>query len=181
MKNILIFVASNSKHSFTEEILKEIALELNSMSEGEFFIDTISIRALNILNCEGCANCFLTGSCKLDRYDDMLMVKEKFLKSDTIVFASPVYANHIPGIAKNLLDRISCWIHILRLAGKDGIIITTASRMNIGQANNYLQMFFAGLGVSINRSINIINKEQNRVNYISKAIYNTIINMLYFI
>ncbi|MDO5649466.1 MAG: flavodoxin family protein [Gallicola sp.] len=179
MKNVLIFIGSNSNHSFTEEILNEIASELDLLAKGKLNIKIINIRDINILNCEGCVYCFTTGNCKLDKLDELSKVKEMFLKSDTIIFAAPVYANYIPGITKNFLDRLAYWIHILRLAGKKGIIITTSSRKNIGQANTYLQMFFTGMGVCVQRAINIINRKQNRVKYLSEVIFDDITNHTY--
>lgn len=150
MKNIFIYIGSprgnnsNTVH-FAEEVLKKVASKSDENVKYEIFTP----KNVNIKNCLGCSNCFKKASCDLDKDDDMKMLKEKMIKADFIIFGSPVYAHNITSDMKQFIDRISYWFHIMRLAGKPGVILTTTSSNGSDFVHNYLYKIMTFLGIKV--------------------------------
>lgn len=59
-----------------------------------------------ISHCRGCFSCWGTspGKCVID--DDMKELLEKFIESDIVVFATPVYVDNVTGVTKQFMDRL---------------------------------------------------------------------------
>lgn len=104
---------------------------------------------LKINFCRSCSNCFKQGICPLSGTDDVEMLKEKFLTSDIIFFGTPVYSADISGVARCLLDRISCWVHRFELAGKIVAVFSTASSNHAQETADRLKMFFEYMGAAV--------------------------------
>ncbi len=66
----------------------------------------VELAQKNIHNCIGCGNCFYKtpGRCVFD--DDMTGLIKRFLHSDYVIFATPVYMDNITGVMKNFIDRL---------------------------------------------------------------------------
>ena len=111
--------------------------------------EIVQLSDITIEMCLGCRKCFEVGHCPLDDLDDMKIIKEKMLQSDIILFASPVYAHNLSGIMKNFLDRITYWIHLMRLHNKLGIVVASTSQSGGQTVTNYLKMFLTWLGVNV--------------------------------
>lgn len=69
----------------------------------------------------GCGNCFKTGNCPLK--DDISKIKGKFLKSTTIILATPIYMSHVSSKMKILIERLSNWTHLFPLVGNKCISV----------------------------------------------------------
>ena len=85
----------------------------------------IALADKNIQYCLGCSTCVnnLKEYCVID--DDMREIYEEMKKADKIVIATPIYMNHIPGILKNVIDRLNPYSsHDELLKGKKVYIIT---------------------------------------------------------
>jgi multimeric flavodoxin WrbA len=67
--------------------------------------ECIFLAEKDIKPCKGCFGCWIRtpGECPAD--DDMPELLDKILKSDIIVYASPVYVGSVTGLMKNFLDR----------------------------------------------------------------------------
>jgi len=116
--------------------------------------EIVQLSDITIEMCLGCRKCFEVGHCPLDDLDDMKIIKEKMLQSDIILFASPVYAHNLSGIMKNFLDRITYWIHLMRLHNKLGIVVVSTSQSGGQTVTNYLKMFLTWLGVNVILDLN---------------------------
>lgn len=145
MKKIVAVVASNNKSSITKELLEQINKNLNE----EYEMEIIFLANEGISYCEGCCNCFRYGACKLDKNDSMEKIKKKLLEGDYIILASPVYLNDYTGIMKSLIDRLSYWCHLLRLAGKLGFVIAVTGRSGGDEVASYLEYFATSLGIKV--------------------------------
>jgi multimeric flavodoxin WrbA len=68
---------------------------------GNFFLVKYKIN-----HCLGCFSCWekTPGKCVIK--DDMEMLIEKFISSNVVVIATPVYVDNITGITKNFMDRL---------------------------------------------------------------------------
>mgnify|MGYP005834602521 CR=1 FL=1 len=67
-------------------------------------VDLQEIRSLNVRPCTGCFRCWRgDGTCVLA--DDMTALLAQVVASDTLVLATPLYVDHIPGPLKTIVDR----------------------------------------------------------------------------
>lgn len=118
---------------------------------------TYSIYTLNdvkIEQCKGCLSCFGKTEHCINRSDDMMKLEQEMINSDLILFGSPVYMHNISGGMKTFIDRISYWSHILKLIGKLGVTLSTATSNGNLFVNSYLQkiMIYMGMSVAANMS-----------------------------
>jgi multimeric flavodoxin WrbA len=67
---------------------------------------TESIRLIdrNVQPCTTCTKCFVDGICPIE--DDMPLLIQKFLDSDIVVFAAPLYMDMVSGLTKIFIDRL---------------------------------------------------------------------------
>lgn len=69
-------------------------------------IEHIFLAKKNIRFCLGCQSCifFNHGECVIK--DDMQLLKNKFIESDIVIIATPVYIDDMTSIMKNFIDRL---------------------------------------------------------------------------
>jgi len=72
----------------------------------EVTVDELHVVNLNINPCKGCFTCWRGTPGECCQKDDMAMVFEKQKAADVIVWCFPLYVYSVPGILKNLLDRM---------------------------------------------------------------------------
>lgn len=82
-----------------------------------------------------------------DGQDDQLhVIAKKIIQSDFFILASPVYAHAVSGDTKNLIDRLSYWSHIMRLAGKGSAVFSTNMSNGHDTVINYLEKVLTSFG-----------------------------------
>jgi len=86
-------------------------------------VEVVSLHKLNINDCKGCWQCWLsgTGKCVYSDKDDVKELYDKLNEADLIVFAFPLYAGGIPGILKNFFDRGVIQLHPFMVEGLHAI------------------------------------------------------------
>lgn len=156
MKNIFVYIGSRSgifsnTLRFTNMILDKVA---------KLAVDKINIEIYHpensyIKRCIGCASCFNSGMCTLDSQDDMEILKKKMLEADFIIFATPIYAANVTGDMKIFFDRISYWMHLMRLCGKPFIGLTTSVGNGTSFVLNYLHTVASFLGLNTVAKFNV--------------------------
>jgi len=69
-------------------------------------VENIFLVKKHIEHCLGCSNCWVKtpGRCIIN--DDMKELLEKFISSDIVGFATPIYFDSVTGIMKNFIDRL---------------------------------------------------------------------------
>ena len=77
--------------------------------------------------------------------------------ADVVAFASPVYAHSLTGLMKNFIDRISYWLHILKLTGKYGIVVSVSNSNGNVFVDDYLSKMMEFLGVSVIEKVDYSN------------------------
>lgn len=144
---VLAYVGSyRNNKSLSLKITKFLMDELSCYDKNlEFKI--LMPAQLNIRNCIGCTNCFLTGDCAF--VDDINLVINEMSSSDLIILVSPVYFHQVSGNVKTLIDRMSYLAHTLRYTGKLGISISVSDTNGNKQVNEYLREVLESLGMSI--------------------------------
>lgn len=151
----------------------ERLIQYNNIFSDENFIHYAKNSSIEI--CLGCTSCFYHGTCPYDSKDDITLIKEHMLNSDVIIWITPVYLSNVSGIMKNFIDRICEWLHILRLSGKLGVIITFSEGSGYNTAGTYLQTILNSMGCKVigkydfiqsqntKQKFNIISKIQSRI------------------
>jgi len=106
---------------------------------------------VNIKPCTGCWGCVYKGydHCPLDREDDMSLLKDNMLNADIIIWGSPVHTLNVSVQMKVFIDRLRSWYHILKLAGKSGVTVTTSSGAGIADVHRYLTTTMLSTGVKV--------------------------------
>ena len=69
-------------------------------------VENIFLAKMKISPCMGCFGCLLKKPGKCVIIDDMSELLEKFVHSDIVVFATPLYVDNVTGIMKNFMDRL---------------------------------------------------------------------------
>ena len=114
MKLLGISASPRKNRSNTLLLLKE-ALSAAEKEGGK--AEVVHLCDLKIEFCRDCESCHKkVMACPIK--DDTHLLLNKMLESDGIIFASPVYIDHITGSLKTLFDRSSHFIHCQRLLGK---------------------------------------------------------------
>lgn len=143
MKVFAIIGSMNGKHSREYQIIqKYFSAEKYKNAD----IKIVTANLLNIKFCTGCCSCFKTGICPLDSTDDMKNIKKDLLEADLIIMSSPVYAHHVSGFMKNLIDRLSYWTHTFHLIGKRIIVCTSTGSSGSEYVISYLKKIMSALG-----------------------------------
>lgn len=87
----------------------------------------LTLKDKDIKYCVACNTCKL----RLERYcflnDDMFTIYNKFIESDKIVIATPIYFDQISGLFKNVLDRLRPFNKHNSLKGKHIYLITVGA------------------------------------------------------
>jgi multimeric flavodoxin WrbA len=94
--------------------------------------------------CKGCEACLETGGCVIQ--DDMKVLKTALMEADHIMIVTSVYAYHIPAALKNVIDRISYWMHTLNGLGKTSSSLLLTSTDGQVYASDYLEKTLQRLG-----------------------------------
>jgi multimeric flavodoxin WrbA len=68
--------------------------------------DYIFLERKKIQHCIGCFACWFKTPGKCAIKDDMQELLDRYMQSDVVVFASPVYVGSVTGIMKNFIDRL---------------------------------------------------------------------------
>lgn len=154
MKKLLVINGSRNYNSKGYKIISKIQKELDACC---FEMTLLDPNKLELEFCRGCKKCFDTGKCPLDVKDSGKLLKDSMLEADAIILLSPVYAHNVSGDIKNIIDRLSYWLHLFPLLGKPGIIITTTDTNGHIPVEEYLEHTICLWGIDIIYKENFYN------------------------
>jgi len=80
---------------------------LKGAEEAGAEIENIILAEKNIMYCKGKFECWLKTPGRCTIRDDMDDLLPRFMDSDVVVFACPVYFDNVPAILKNFIDRLT--------------------------------------------------------------------------
>lgn len=148
-KNVLAIQGSYRKHGKTTSMLSMAASLCEKKGHNVTYINLFE---KNIEYCKGCKKCNETGECIL-KNDDMMEITKQIKAADVILLAAPVYWANVPGIVKNLMDRLTgvameetSAFPKPRLSGKRYILFTAC---NTQQPFAYLAGQLSGLNRAV--------------------------------
>jgi multimeric flavodoxin WrbA len=144
-----IFVYSGSpkdESSTGYKFIKKVEKYLNE-ANFKFSIKIYTADKLNIKESNGEATEFSNGESLYD--DDMVMLEKAMLESDLIIFISPVYAHNVSSQMKKFIDRIAYWLHLYKLIGRMGYIVSVSSNNGNDIVNDYLKQMMEYLGLYV--------------------------------
>jgi len=120
-KNVLILSSSPRKNGNSDILCDEFA---KGAAESGNKVEKIFLKDKKINYCTGCGACTeRAGRCS--QQDDMTEIREKMIKADVIVFATPIYFYTMSGQMKTFIDR--CCFFYTELHDKDFYYIMTAA------------------------------------------------------
>ncbi|MBU2536299.1 MAG: flavodoxin family protein [Chloroflexi bacterium] len=134
---VLGIVCSPRKNGNTEILVKEA---LDSAHKLGAEIEMIKVSDVNIMPCDGCETCDITGECKIE--DDMQGIYTKLLQSDGIIIGSPVYWLGVTAQAKIIIDRTFVFRRGRRLRNKVAGAVVVARQVGASNAFSELNDFF---------------------------------------
>jgi multimeric flavodoxin WrbA len=79
---------------------------LDGAAEAGAKTEKIMIQDLQIDTCTGCLACWQSGKC-VQFDDDLPWLVEQFAEADGLVLGSPVWSGFMPGVLKNVFDRMT--------------------------------------------------------------------------
>lgn len=155
-KIVAIIGSPRGKHSTSYYIVQRLFEEIKILYKD---VDTrqILLSECNIGLCKGCARCFVKCTTCTQYNDDIKIVEDELLSADVIFFVSPVYAHSLTGTMKNFIDRISYWLHIFRLTGKYGVVISVSNSNGNIFVDDYLSKMMEFMGISVIERIDYTN------------------------
>ncbi len=175
MKHILFLLGSRNPESKQLAFAKQVASELDSDEYTTEILTPQDWKLYPVMD----ATVFLTGVDEADNLegDHGVILKEKILNADLVVFGTPVYAHAVSSDIKLLIERISGWLHIFGLLGKPGISVVAASNNGFTGVQEYLEYVMDSLGMEVVEGVFLLDGEINykdEVSRVCKAIVETL-------
>ncbi|MCG8572242.1 MAG: flavodoxin family protein [Spirochaetes bacterium] len=131
---MLAIISSHRKKGNTAgviSLLKKSIKNLANINNDTVDFETLFLKDYQIADCIGCRSCYHQGLRACPHQDDALLLKEKFKKSDVIIFAGPVYINSLNGTMKIFIDRFVHLCHHLEAYQQYAHIIITTNKSGI--------------------------------------------------
>lgn len=130
---------------------------LNSIKENYPTIDfkLLMLKEVNLEQCRGCYVCVLKGEEKCPLKDDRDMIIKEISDADGIVFASPVYVNHIAALMKHFIDRLGFFAHRPRFYDKYAMVMAICAGFGAKEANEYMNGIFSVFGFNVVSSLEL--------------------------
>ncbi|ARV95869.1 NAD(P)H-dependent oxidoreductase [Bacillus cereus] len=163
MKKVVAYVASRNNNSRTVTITENLLTELKRSLDHRINITLITPLTHNVFPPTGCKSCFNHGICPSESLmnDDTNLIKKELLEADLLFLVSPVYSHNVSGDMKNLIDRISYWAHIFKLASKPIILLASAESNGAKYVINYMNKVFSAMGATIIGQETFLNTVEN--------------------
>jgi multimeric flavodoxin WrbA/putative sterol carrier protein len=119
-KKVIVLNASpRAKNGYTDFYLTPFIKGIAEEAE----VELINLKDYKINPCTGCFACWMDkpGVCIYHEKDDFHALAEKMYEANLIVYAFPIYADHIPGVLKNYFDRSVSRAYPYMINGMNGV------------------------------------------------------------
>lgn len=149
MKKVLLIDAS-LRSGFTAKAAAQITERLG----GDISVEALTLREFTITPCSGCCLCLSQGSVLCPHLNDGVKdVLDRMLSADGVIVVAPNYSLQVPGILKDLLDRLAYVFHRPRLFDKAFMPVIVQGVYGGGKVASYLNDVFGFWGMNTAKGI----------------------------
>jgi len=152
--------ADSRTFKYTEKILQDVSSESPKTE-----IEIQSPLTMPLMHSVNCKTCFNEGYCPLEKKfeseDFAKEVKDKLNSADIIFISSPVHSHNVSSDIKILVDRLSYWLHIFKLAGKKIFLLITAESNGANFVESYLFKVFNMMGGDVRHTVSFLNSDRD--------------------
>ena len=113
------------------------------------------LKDMNLEPCRGCYVCVLKGEDKCPLKDDRDMTLQEIAEADGVVFATPVYVNHISGLMKHFFDRLGYIAHRPQYYDKYAMVMAICAGFGAKEANDYMEGVLSVFGFNVVSSLEL--------------------------
>ncbi|MHA1992273.1 MAG: NAD(P)H-dependent oxidoreductase [Candidatus Hodarchaeales archaeon] len=178
---ILAIIGSNRKKN-TYNLVKKFENQIKSHTQVDF--EYLYLKDFNLPFCRGCHTCLQKSEEKCPAYEVTNSLIKKTDTADGLIFASPVYLQHVPAIMKNFFDHFAYLEHRPRYFNKPVIILATSAGSGLRQVTSYLKKFTRAWGFNVLGVVGVKmiayesnryqKKIEKRIDLLSKKLINEI-------
>lgn len=135
----VLAIVGSPRRGNTYRICQMVAEQVAALHPHVSF-EYLLIKDAHIEMCRGCQVCLLKGAEKCPLKDDVPQILQKLQAADGLILAAPGYNQHVPGLMKNWIDRMSFNCHSPSLYGKNALAIATVGGMGHKTTAQYLAL-----------------------------------------
>ena len=154
MKKVLVISGSPRPTGNTYKIAKLIEEQMAAMGDLEF--EHLSLNKLDLKFCRGCLACMKKGEEKCPCKDDSIMLRDKMLSADGILFISPVYVHTVSALMKNFYDRFAYLCHQPRFRDKAAMFVVTTELTGGKETLEYMRFPAFTWGFKLGASLEVV-------------------------
>ncbi len=121
MKIVALLASPHGLRGSTARLLKSV---LEGAKSAGAKTETIVLTWDKVHPCLGCDGCHKTGRCR--QKDDFEAIKEKILRADGLILATPNYIDYVSAQLKVFMDRCCGIVHCLGFEGRYGAVVVTS-------------------------------------------------------
>ncbi len=154
MKNILVISGSPRPTGNTYKITKLIEEQMTGLADVHF--EYLMLNKLNLKYCRGCLTCMKKGEEKCPCKDDSILLRDKMLAADGIIFISPVYVHTVSALMKNFYDRFAYMCHQPHFRDKAAIFVVTTELTGGKETLEYMRFPAFTWGFQICGSLEVV-------------------------
>jgi multimeric flavodoxin WrbA len=139
MKRILAVMGSPRRKGNTHILVSKI---IEGAKAGGAFVDELFLGDLTIRECDGCHACWKGKECSKD--DDMRAVYPAIIRSDVIIFGTPVYWYGPTALMKAFIDRFvyfNCPQNRQKIKGLSAVLAIPFEEDNLETASGVVEFF----------------------------------------
>lgn len=118
-------------------------------------IEYIYLNDIGLGFCKSCLLCYTKGEQYCPHKEVTTMLMDKMLESDIVIFACPVYEQHVTALMKNFYDNFSFLFHRPRFFDKKAILVSSTGGTGLKGTLNYMKMNAMGWGFRIAGTIGV--------------------------
>jgi multimeric flavodoxin WrbA len=154
MKHILVVSGSPRPTGNTYKVTKLIEDRMKQSDEAEF--DYLFLKKANLEYCRGCLLCMKKGEETCPCKDDAIMLRDKMLAADGIIFISPVYVHTVTALIKNFYDRFAYMCHQPHFRDKAAMMVVTTELSGGEETLEYMKFPAFTWGFRLSASLDVV-------------------------
>ncbi|RFZ78323.1 NADPH-dependent oxidoreductase [Lacrimispora amygdalina] len=144
---ITAIIGSPRKSGDCFKTIEMIEKSFNRISETQ--VEYVFLKDFDLGFCKSCLLCYTKGEQFCPHIQVTGLLLEKMMECDIVIFACPVYEQHVTALMKNFYDNFSFLFHRPRFFGKKAILLSSTGGSGLKGTLNYMKMTAIGWGFDI--------------------------------